>query len=55
MAVSKFCFSKEYSLDVEPIQCLPLDKFSCCKTQITVKGVTVYRESSLFNTCRNMG
>jgi hypothetical protein len=55
VAVSKFCFLKEYNLDIETIQCLPSDKFSGCKIQKTVRRVTVYGESSLFNTCKNMG
>ncbi|WP_320047507.1 hypothetical protein [uncultured Ilyobacter sp.] len=55
MAVSKFCFSKEYSLHVELIQCLSMDKFSACKNETAVYGITVYRESGLFNMCRNMG
>ncbi len=55
VAVSKFCFSKEYSLHVELIQCLSMDKFSACKNETAVYGITVYRESGLFNMCRNMG
>lgn len=55
VAVSKFCFLNEYSSHFELIQCLSMDKISFCKKEAAVYGITVYRKSGLFNTCRNMG